>query len=86
MRGGGGGGGGISLVGKNDKKHPLCKTTIPPYHPLCIINFVYYVKRIMHMKCYNSLLMIISELNNGKWLKRNFWSFLRQQKVWFFLE
>ncbi len=44
-------GDGIPLVEKNDKKHPLCKTTIPPYHPLWIINFVYYVKLIMHMKC-----------------------------------
>ncbi len=41
--------------------------TIPPYHPLWIINFVYYVKLIMHMKCYNSLLMMIHELNNGNW-------------------
>ncbi len=32
---------GIPLVEKNYKKHPLCKTTIPPYHPLWIINFVY---------------------------------------------
>ncbi len=36
------------------------------YHPLWIINFVYYVKLIMHVKCKNSLL-IIYELNNGDW-------------------
>ncbi len=43
-------GDGIPLVKKkNDKKHPLCKTTIPPYHLLWIIKLVYYVKH-MHMK------------------------------------
>ncbi len=36
-------------------------------HPLWIINVVYKVKLIMHMKCYNYLLMIISELNDGVW-------------------
>ncbi len=44
-------GDGIPLVENNDKKHPLCKTTVFPYHPLWIIHFVYYVKLIMHMKC-----------------------------------
>ncbi len=93
------GGGGIPLVEKNYKKHPLCKATIPPYHPLWIINFVYYVKRIMHMKCTNSLLMINYEIKNGDWPIRTwycnelctskaFWNSLkrRQQKLWFFLD
>ncbi len=57
-------GDGIPLVEKNDKTQHLFKTTILPYHPLYIINLVYYVKLIMHMKGYNSLLMIIYELNN----------------------
>ncbi len=60
-------GDGIPLVEKKkDKKHPLCKTTIPPYHLLWIIKLVYYVKH-MHMKFFNSLLMIIHELNNRVW-------------------
>ncbi len=33
-------GGGIPLMEKNDKKHHLCKTSIPPHHPLFIINLV----------------------------------------------
>ncbi len=44
-------GDGIPLVKKKNKKHPLCKTTIPPNHPPWIINFVYYVKMIMHITC-----------------------------------
>ncbi len=40
---------------------------------LWIINFVYYVKLIMHTKCQNALLMIIYELNNGDWPVRTWY-------------